>query len=130
MALGGSAFAEAPPTREELAAKANPPVSSDELARLMPGNTLYHTNPSTGNRIPIYYAPNGTRHARIRGTVYSDPYRIEDGKLVEYSLVLKRNVRRLVHWLDKPKGVLCEDDVPQCGFWFEWVEGNPEKLGH
>lgn len=113
---------------KELQAKGLLPISGEALARLLPGNTLYHVNQSRGVKVPLYYVPDGTRYVRIRGDVLQSKWRIEGDKLCEYSVVLKRDVCRSLYRFEGG-GAVCDDGADVCDFGLDWSPGNPERLG-
>ena len=113
---------------KELQAKGMQPLSGEELAKLLPGNTLYHINQAKGVKVPLYYEPDGTRYVRIRGQVLESKWRIEGDRVCEYSVVLKKDVCRSLYRFDGG-GAVCDDGSDVCDYGLDWSAGNPEKLG-
>lgn len=119
-------FAQTPV--KELQAKGMQPLSGEELAKLLPGNTLYHVNQAKGVKVPLYYVPDGTRYVRIRGQVLESKWRIEGDRVCEYSVVLKKDVCRSLYRFDGG-GAVCDDGSGVCDYGLDWSAGNSEKLG-
>ena len=126
MQSGSSAIAQTP--LKDLEAKGLKPLSGQELAKLLPGNTLYHVNPANVVRVPLFYVPDGTRFVRIRGQVMQSNWRIEGDRVCEYSVVLKRDVCRSLYRFEGG-GAVCDDGSPICDYGLDWAQGNAENLG-
>lgn len=112
----------------DLQARGLRPLSGEELNTLLPGNTLYHVNQAKGVKVPLYYAPDGTRYVRIRGQVLESKWRIEGDRVCEYSVVLKKDVCRSLYRFDGG-GAVCDDGSDVCDYGLDWSAGNSEKLG-
>ena len=104
------------------------PLSGEDLAKLLPGNTLYHVNQARGIKVPLYYVPDGTRYVRLRGQVIDSKWRIEGDRVCEYSVVLKKDVCRSLYRFDGG-GAVCDEGAAVCEYGLDWSPGNPEGLG-
>ena len=113
---------------KELQARGLQPLSGAELARLLPGNTLYHVNQAKGIKVPLYYVPDGTRYVRLRGQVIDSKWRIEGDRVCEYSVVLKKDVCRSLYKFDGG-GAVCDEGADVCDYGLDWAPGNAEGLG-
>ena len=112
----------------ELRGKGLQPLSGDELAKLLPGNTLYHVNQAKGVKVPLLYVPDGTRFVRIRGQQYESKWRIDGNRVCETSVVLKKDVCRHLYRFEGG-GAVCDEGAEVCEYGLDWAPGNPEKLG-
>lgn len=113
---------------KELQARGLQPLSGEELARFLPGNTLYHVNQAKGIKVPLYYVPDGTRYVRLRGQVIDSKWRIEGDRVCEYSVVLKKDVCRSLYKFDGG-GAVCDEGADVCDYGLDWSQGNAEGLG-
>lgn len=113
---------------KDLEAKGLKPLSGQELATLLPGNTLYHINPANGFRVPLFYVPDGTRFVRIRGQVMQSHWKIDGDRVCEYSVVLKRDVCRSLYRFEGG-GAVCDEGSAICDYGLDWAQGNTEGLG-
>lgn len=113
---------------KDLESKGLKPLSGQELAKLLPGNTLYHINPINGIRVPLFYVPDGTRFVRIRGQLMQSNWKIEGDQLCEYSVVLKRDVCRSLYRFEGG-GAVCDHGSAICDYGLDWAQGNTEGLG-
>lgn len=60
------------------------PLSTAELQAFFTGKTAYHKNLKTGQNLPIYFDPSGTRYFKVGGAkVLSTAWSITDGKRCE-----------------------------------------------
>ena len=123
--LHAIALAQTP--RKDLEARGLQPLPGTELARLLPGNTLYHINPTQGVRVPLFYGPDGTRLVRIRGQVIASHWKIEGDRVCEYSVVLQRDVCRSLYRFEGGAAV-CDEGSPVCDYGWDWAPGNAERL--
>jgi hypothetical protein len=112
----------------ELQARGLRPLSGEELAKFLPGNTLYHVNQAKGIKVPLYYVPDGTRYVRLRGQVIESKWRIDGGQVCEYSVVLRKDVCRSLYRFDGG-GAVCDEGADACDYGLDWSPGNPEGLG-
>lgn len=120
-----SAIAQTP--IKDLEAKGLKPLSGQELAKLLPGNTLYHVNPKNGVRVPLFYVPNGNRLVKIRGQIMQSNWKIEGDRVCEYSVVLKRDVCRSLYRFEGG-GAVCDEGSSICDYGLDWAQGNADNL--
>lgn len=113
---------------KELQERGLKPLSGDELAKLLPGNTLYHVNYAKNIKVPLYYVSDGTRYVRIRDKVIDSKWRIEGNQVCEYSVILKKDVCRSLYRFDGG-GAVCDNGSDVCDYGLDWSPGNPEGLG-
>jgi len=116
------------PSRQELSARGVQPLNGEQLALLLTHNTLYHIVPANGFRVPLVYFADGTRLVKIRGQLLKTNWRIERDMVCEESVVLKREVCRLL-FRSAEVNAVCDEGMPKCDYGLDWAKGNPEGLG-
>lgn len=117
-----------PPGEAGLIARGLQPVDEAALRALVTGQTLYHTNMTTGQTYPIFYRDDGRRFLKVGANVRPSKWWFKDGLRCDESAA---GGNTLCFRIFDDGGVLraCAVGAQSCEWIFTAAKGDAEGIG-